>query len=280
MKLASYLDAGRASFGAVQADGIVDLGKRMKLAGVRALLAAPDGLKEAAALAQKEKPDVALASVTLLPPVPDPDKIVCLGLNYKAHAAEANLTAQNPRIFIRMTNTLVAHGGNLVRTKISEQFDYEGELAVIVGKAGRRIKAKDAFAYVAGYSCFNDASVRDYQQQHSVSVGKNFYRTGGFGPYLVTADEVGNPAALTLKTRLNGTEVQNASVADLITDIPAFIEYVTAFTEIIPGDVLVTGTPEGVGLFRKPPLWLKPGDTVEVDISKVGVLKNGVVDDA
>jgi 2-keto-4-pentenoate hydratase/2-oxohepta-3-ene-1,7-dioic acid hydratase in catechol pathway len=278
MKLASYVHAGRATYGLVRDDGIINLSRRLGFQTLRALLGAPDGLRSAAALAN-EPADAKLADITLLPPIPDPDKIVCLGLNYKAHAAEANLTAQNPRIFIRMTNTLVAYGGNLVRTKISEQFDYEGELAVIIGKTGRRIKAKDAMAHIAGYSCFNDASVRDYQQQHSVSVGKNFYRTGGFGPYLVTADEVGDPASLTLKTRLNGTEVQSASVADLITDIPAFIEYVTAFTEIVPGDVLVTGTPEGVGLFRKPPLWLKPGDTVEVDISKVGVLKNGVVDD-
>jgi 2-keto-4-pentenoate hydratase/2-oxohepta-3-ene-1,7-dioic acid hydratase in catechol pathway len=279
MKFASYVHAGRNTYGLVTDDGVVDLARRLGFPSLRALLAAPNGLKNAAALAT-EKPDAALADVTLLPPIPDPDKIVCLGLNYKAHAAEANLTAQNPRIFIRLTNTLVPHGEALVRSKMSEQFDFEGELAVIVGRAGRHIKAKDAMPYVAGYSCFNDASVRDYQQQHSVSIGKNFYRTGGFGPYLVTADEVGDPAKLTLKTRVNGTEVQNASVSDLITDIPAFIEYVSAFTEIVPGDVLVTGTPEGVGLFRKPPLWLKAGDTVEVDIAKVGVLRNGVIDDA
>jgi 2-keto-4-pentenoate hydratase/2-oxohepta-3-ene-1,7-dioic acid hydratase in catechol pathway len=279
MKFASYVHAGRPTYGLVRDDGVINLSRRLGFQTLRALLTAPEGLKAAAALVD-EKPDAKLPDITLLPPIPDPDKIVCLGLNYKAHAAEANLTAQNPRIFIRMANTLVGHGSALVATKISEQFDYEGELAVIVGKAGRNIKAKDAMAHVAGYSCFNDGSVRDFQMQHSVSIGKNFYRTGGFGPYLVTADEVGDPAKLTLKTRVNGTEVQNASVADLITDIPAFIEYVTAFTEIVPGDVLVTGTPEGVGLFRKPPLWLKPGDTVEVDISKVGVLKNGVVADS
>jgi 2-keto-4-pentenoate hydratase/2-oxohepta-3-ene-1,7-dioic acid hydratase in catechol pathway len=279
MKFASYVHAGRTTYGLVRDDGIVNLSKRLGFQSLRMLLGAPNGLKNAAALAD-EPPDVKLSDVTLLPPIPDPDKIVCLGLNYKAHAAEANLTAQNPRIFIRMANTLVGSGSALVATNISEQFDYEGELAVIIGKTGRHIKAKDAMDYIAGYSCFNDGSVRDFQMQHSVSIGKNFYRTGGFGPYLVTADEVGDPAKLTLKTRLNGEVVQDASVADLITDIPTFIEYVTAFTEIVPGDVLVTGTPEGVGLFRKPPLWLKAGDNVEVEISKVGVLKNGVVADA
>ena len=164
-----------------------------------------------------------------------------------------------------------------MRPSLSSDFDYEGELAVVMGRAGRHIKAADALDHVAGYACFNDGSLRDYQRQHSVAVGKNFLAPGGFGPWLVSRDEIPDPSQLTLMTRLNGVEVQRGDTADMIFSVPQIISYVSAFTPLEPGDVISTGTPPGVGMAHKPPLWLKPGDVVEVEISKICVLRNSVV---
>ncbi len=279
MKLASFTASGRASYGIVKGDGIVDLGRRWgstyptlrsAIAG-GAFAKMPADLKEA-------KADVALAAVTLLPPIPDPDKIVCVGLNYRDHAAEANLKVPEfPSVFVRLANTLVAHGAPLVRPKLSGDFDYEAELALIIGRPGRHIAARDALSHIFGYSCFNDGSIRDYQFKHSLTAGKNFGATGGFGPWIVTADEIPDPSKLTLSSRLNATQVQRKGTSDMIFDVPAIIAYLSSWTELVPGDVIPTGTPEGVGLGRKPPLWLKPGDTVEVEISGIGVLRNPVV---
>jgi 2-keto-4-pentenoate hydratase/2-oxohepta-3-ene-1,7-dioic acid hydratase in catechol pathway len=183
----------------------------------------------------------------------------------------------NPSIFIRLANTLVGHLSPLVRPRLSTDLDYEVELAVVIGKVGRHIPAADALGYVAGYSCFNDASVRDYQFTHSLAVGKNFLATGGFGPWLVTADEIPEPGKLTVMTRVNGVEVQHANTDDLIFDIPTVVSYCSSFTQLLPGDVIATGTPQGVGFARKPPLWLKPGDMVELEIERIGILCNGVV---
>ena len=169
------------------------------------------------------------------------------------------------------------HWGALVRPSVSSDMDYEGELAVVIGRGGRHIAASQALDHVAGYACFNDGSLRDYQRQHSVAVGKNFVATGGFGPWLVTRDEIPDPSQLTLTTRLNGAEVQRGDTADMIFSVLQIISYVSAFTQLDPGDVISTGTPPGVGMARKPPLWLKPGDVVEVEISQIGVLRNGVV---
>ncbi len=177
---------------------------------------------------------------------------------------------------MRFTDTLAANGAPLVRPTVSDNFDFEGELALIIGKGGRHIAEDRALDHVAGYACFNDGSIRDWQK-HSVSAGKNFPSTGGFGPWMVTKDEIPDPAALTLTTRLNGAEVQHAGTDMLIFPIPRLIAYVSAFTALNPGDVIATGTPEGVGLTRTPPLWMKPGDVVEVEISGIGTLRNPVV---
>jgi 2-keto-4-pentenoate hydratase/2-oxohepta-3-ene-1,7-dioic acid hydratase in catechol pathway len=278
MKLASFTAAGRASYGLLVDGGLVDLGARLgsRYPSVRAALAA-DALGELAGLAGS-KSDLRLADVSLLPPIPAPDKIVCIGLNYRAHAAEANMKVpEHPSLFLRLTNTLVPHGGALVCPSVSSDMDYEGELAVVIGRPGRHISAARALDHVAGYACFNDGSLRDYQRQHSVAVGKNFLSTGGFGPWLVTSDEIPDPSQLTLTTRLNGTQVQRGETADMIFSVQEIIAYVSAFTPLEPGDVISTGTPPGVGMARKPPLWLKPGDVVEVEISKIGVLRNSVV---
>lgn len=281
MHLASFTVSGRASYGVVLGDGVLDIGRRLghRYPTLRAALAG--GLDEVARIAGDAQPDHGLDEVGLLPPIPDPDKIICVGRNYLAHVAETNLKLPaHPNLFIRLTNTLVPHSGALVRPRVSDSFDYEGELAVVIGKAGRHIAKADALDHVAGYSCFNDGSLRDFQFNHSLTCGKNFISTGGFGPWMTTADEIPDPTQLTLRTRLNGTEMQHSRTDALIFDIPTVIAYVSAFTELVPGDVITTGTPEGVGAARKPPVWLKPGDTVEVDISAIGVLRNSVIDEA
>lgn len=278
MKLVSYAAAGRQSYGVLVGDGIVDLGRRLgdRLPTLRSAIAG-GGLTGAAAEAAKAAPDIALSQVTLLPPIPEPDKIICAGRNYRAHAAEAGgAPPENPQVFLRLVNTLVGHGGAMVRPKISGDFDYEGELALVIGKGGRHIAPADALGHIFGYSCFNDGSIRDIQFKHSVSAGKNFHATGGFGPWLVTADEIPDPRRLSLATRLNGKEVQHTGVDDLIFDIPTLIAYCSQWTPLLPGDVIATGTPEGVGFARKPPLWMQPGDMVEVEISQIGVLRNPI----
>ncbi|WP_119420646.1 fumarylacetoacetate hydrolase family protein [Desertibaculum subflavum] len=222
-------------------------------------------------------PRYALDAVSLLPPIPNPDKIVCIGLNYAKHAAEGGMKIPtHPSLFLRLNNTLVAHGGALVRPKASGDMDYEGELAVVIGEPGRHIDRARALDHVFGYACFNDGSIRDFQFQHSVAVGKNFHATGGFGPWIASAEEVGDPAQLTLVTRVNGAEMQRGETSDLIFDVPAIIAYVSTFTPLAAGDVISTGTPAGVGFARKPPVWLKAGDTVEVEIDRIGVLRNTI----
>jgi 2-keto-4-pentenoate hydratase/2-oxohepta-3-ene-1,7-dioic acid hydratase in catechol pathway len=278
MKLASFTTAGRASYGLIVDAGLVDLGARLgsRYPTLRETLAG-DALGEIAR-AVGAKPDLALAEVTLLPPITAPDKIVCIGLNYRAHAAEAGLKVpEHPSLFLRLANTLVPHCGALVRPSVSSAMDYEGELAVVIGRGGYRIAAATALDHVAGYACFNDGSLRDYQRQHSVTVGKNFLATAGFGPWLVTSDEIPDPSQLTLTTRLNGAEVQHGETADMIFSVPQIVSYVSIFTRLEPGDVISTGTPPGVGMARHPPLWLKPGDVVEVEISRIGVLRNAVI---
>jgi 2-keto-4-pentenoate hydratase/2-oxohepta-3-ene-1,7-dioic acid hydratase in catechol pathway len=276
MKLASFRAGERASYGVVTGDGIIDLGSRFgpTYPTLRSAIAA--GLINADAA--KDAPDLHLADVRLLTPITDPEKIICVGLNYRAHAAEGNFKVPDfPSIFGRFTNTLVATGDPLVRPDHSGDFDFEGELAIVIGRGGRHIKAADALRHVFGYTCFNDGSVRDYQFKHSLTAGKNHPSTGGLGPWITTADVIPDPSKLTLVTRLNGQEVQRKGTDDMIFDVPAIIEYISRWTALAPGDVIATGTPEGVGFARKPPLWLKPGDTVEVEISSIGVLVNPVV---
>ncbi|HJU20665.1 MAG TPA: fumarylacetoacetate hydrolase family protein [Stellaceae bacterium] len=279
MKLVSFTAAGRTSYGAVVGDGIVDLGRRLggRTPTLRAVIAG-GALAGIAAEIAGAAPDAALSQVTLLPPLPDPDKIICAGRNYRAHAAEAGgAPPENPQVFLRLVNTLVGHDTAMVRPVISDQFDYEGELALVIGRPGRHIARADALGHVFGYACFNDGSIRDIQFKHSIAAGKNFHRTGGFGPWIVTADEIPDPTRLALKTRLNGREVQHTGIDDLIFDIPTLISYCSEWTPLLPGDVIATGTPEGVGFARKPPLWMKPGDVVEVEISAIGTLRNPIV---
>ncbi|MFG1184051.1 fumarylacetoacetate hydrolase family protein [Xanthobacter aminoxidans] len=277
MKFASFTHAGKAGYGLVTDGGIVDLARRFPEAPtLRAFIAG--GLDRATAYAGAPA-DFALADVTLAPVIPDPDKIVCVGLNYHDHVVETGRTVTpNPMLFARYAGSQVGDGEALVKPLESDEFDYEGELAVIIGKGGRRISEADALSHVAGYACYNDASVRDWQRHTSQFMpGKTFAATGGFGPWMVSADEIGDPTRLTLATRLNGTEVQRTTVDLMITPIPTLIAYTSTILPLLPGDVIVSGTPGGVGARRTPKLFMKAGDVVEVEVSGIGVLRNPVV---
>ncbi len=279
MRLVSFKKDGIEGWGVVKDDAIIDISRRLgkKFPSVQAALAA-SALGDIAREVQAASPDFDLAAVKLLPPIPAPNKIICIGLNYRAHVSEGGGKAPtHPSLFTRFADTLVGQDEPIIRPVVSSDLDYECELALVIGKPGRHIAREVAMGHVAGYSCFNDASVRDYQVSHSLPAGKNFFATGGFGPWLVTADEIPEPGNLALRTLINGVEVQHGNTSDLIFDIPAIIAYVSGFTPLGPGDIISTGTPEGVGFVRKPPLFLKPGDVVEIEVEKVGTLRNPVV---
>ena len=279
MKLASYRLGGEDTFGAVVGDGVVTLGGRnARHPTLRAALAA-GALGEFKSAIAGKTPDHKVGAVTFLPVIPDPEKILCVGINYRDHAAETGRdTLSNPQMFLRLANTLVGHNGEMIRPKVSTHFDFEGELAAVIGKPGRHITEADALDHVAGYTCFVDGSVRDYQK-HAVTSGKNFIGTGPLGPWLVTTDEVPDPTKLTLMTRLNGQEMQRSGTDMLIYSVARIISYVSAFTPLTPGDVIATGTPAGVGHRRNPPVWMKAGDTLEVEITGIGTLVSRIVDE-
>ena len=267
---------GTASYGRLVGDGIVDLGGRPgRATTLKAALAA--GLAEGSDDGER----VELASVTLLPVIPDPAKILCVGHNYESHRQETGRAkVDHPSIFTRFADTLVADGASIVRPRASTSLDFEGELAIVIGRGGRAIAEADAMTHVAGYACFNDASIRDWQWHTSqFTPGKNFPGTGGFGPMLVTPDEAGDLSDVHVVTRLNGETVQDQPIRDMIFPISKIIAYVSVFTALSPGDVIATGTPGGVGAKRTPPLWMKSGDTVEVSIGPVGTLTNRIVDE-
>ncbi|ETR78707.1 5-carboxymethyl-2-hydroxymuconate isomerase [Afipia sp. P52-10] len=282
MKLVSFLRDGKSSYGAVKGDdGIVDLGERLGRHGLRTLrqLLGSAALDEANAILARSAADMALADVVLVPVIPDPDKIICVGMNYHDHVAEVGRTAtEKPSLFARFAGSQVGHLQPMIKPAVSEQFDYEGELAVVIGREGRHIARDEALEHVGGYACYNEGSIRDWQRHTTQFLsGKTFHGTGAFGPWLVTADEIPDPSKLTLETRLNGQQVQHTTTDKLITSIPDLIAYCSAILPLLPGDVIVTGTPGGVGLKRTPPLFMKPGDIVEVEISGIGVLRNPVI---
>ncbi len=222
------------------------------------------------------------AEIEYLPPIAAPQKILCLGLNYFDHAAETKLEpAKYPIIFARYASSFVAHGQALIRPKLSHHFDYEGELVAVIGKRCRQVDESQALDYVAGYSLFNDGSIRDYQRKgRQWTVGKNFDGSGGFGPWLVSADELPPGAVgLRLQTRLNDQVMQDANTADMIFSVAKTVALLSAAMTLEPGDVLVMGTPAGVGFTRKPPVYLQPGDICDVEIESIGVLRNPVVDE-
>lgn len=266
---------GTASFGRIEGDTIVELASD-------AVPNLKTALTDGSLATLADGASFAAADVVLLPVIPDPAKILCVGLNYAEHVKETGREQKaHPAIFVRYADSLVADGQPMVKPTVTERFDYEGELAVVIGKPCHKVVAADAMAYIAGYSAFNDGSARDWQRHNiQFTPGKTFPGTGGFGPALVTADEIDDLGALRVQTRLNGVLVQDQPVADMIWDIPAIIEYVSAFTPLAPGDVIATGTPGGVGDKRTPPLYMKAGDKVEVTIGTIGNLTNRIIDEA
>ena len=218
----------------------------------------------------------------LLPVIANPGKIFCVGLNYKTHVAEMKRPdSEHPAIFTRFADSLSAHGAPLPKPKATQRFDFEGELAIIIGQGGRHISQANAWEHIAGYACFNDGTARDWQRHtHQWTPGKNFPATGPLGPFMATRKDIPDVNQLTLETRLNGEVMQQASLADLIFTLPVIIEYLSGFTQLSPGDVIATGTPGGVGDKREPAIYMKSGDVIEVEITGLGTLRNVVVNEA
>ena len=279
MKLASYLANGEPAYGVVAGDRVITVSNALgKTYPTLRDALTPDGIAMIRR-ASDARPDRKLSDIRFLPAIPNPGKIVCAGINYRAHAAETGRELpQQPSMFARFTDTLVGHDSEMIRPKISSNFDFEGELTVVIGRPGRYIRKEDALDHVAGYTIMVDGSVRDYQK-FSVTAGKNFPGTGPLGPWIVTTDELPDPHKLTLTTRLNGQVMQHSGTDILIHDVPALIAFVSNFTPLAPGDIIATGTPEGVGHGRKPPLWMRPGDVLEVEITGIGVLRTRIVDE-
>ncbi len=280
MRLLSFEYQGSKSWGWLSGDDEIVDGRRAtqdRYPCLKSLLAA-DGVAQLAGLAQGQ-PRIALKDVRLLPVIPEPGKILCIGLNYEEHRREtAREPTGEPTVFLRVASSQVAHGAPLVVPPESAELDYEGEIAIIIGRPGRRIAQADAWGHIAGYAPYNDGSVRDWQRHTTQwTPGKNFDGTGAFGPWMVTRDEVADGAPLRLITRLNGEVMQEATTDQLIFSIPRLIHYISRFATLEPGDVIVTGTPGGVGFKRQPPRFMKAGDVAEVEIESLACLRNPVV---
>ncbi len=276
MKFLSYSHQGQDSWGLATDTGVISL-STAQYPSLRSALVA--GVLEQLGAAAQGRPDTcALSDITYLPVITDPGKIICIGHNYEEHRIETERDkTENPTVFLRVADSQTGHLQPLLMPPESSHLDYEGEIAVVIGKGGRRIRRDQAWSHVAGYSAYNDGSVRDWQRHTTqFTPGKNFVGTGAFGPVLVTRGEIADGEELSLTTRLNGQVMQHATTAMMIFPIPRLIEYVSTFTPLMPGDVIVSGTPGGVGARRQPPLWMKEGDWVEIEVSKIGVLRNRV----
>lgn len=282
MRFVSFEHHGRASYGLWQDDSNWLQAPDTFVAqypDLRAVIAANqlDAL-EAAAL--QTGAVIQASQARLLPVIANPSKVFCVGLNYKTHVAEMKRgDSEHPAIFIRFADSLSAHGAPLPKPAATQRFDFEGELAVIIGKGGRNISQAQALEHIAGYACFNDGTARDWQRHtHQWTPGKNFPATGPLGPFMATPKAIPDVNQLTLESRLNGQVMQHASVADLIFTLPVIIAYLSGFTNLSPGDVIATGTPGGVGDKREPPVYMKAGDVIEVEITGLGTLRNVVTD--
>jgi len=280
MKLVSFSRLGKARFGAVVKDGVIDLTGKLDpdVNTIKELISLHMEDQAEEFIAGKNK-DLSFSVIIFLPVIPDPEKIMCVGLNYVEHKKETGRPdVDNPTIFTRFADSQVAHMQPMIKPDNSDRFDYEAEMAIIIGKGGRFISEDEALNHIAGYACYNDGSIRNYQRHTSqYTPGKTFPGTGGFGPYMVTPSEVGDYRKLPIELRLNGNIMQKATLADLIFPIPRLISYISEFTVLSSGDVIVTGTPGGVGDKRNPPVYMVPGDIVEVDIGMLGVLRNPII---
>lgn len=294
MRLISYRKDGAHAIGVRGDGGVVDLAAAQAARGSRSLpgqmpellALGEDGLEEARAASEfaAGKPELLVDDYRLLPVVPRPPKTICVARNYGAHAKEANLDVlEYPNLFIRFPQSLIAAGDPIIVPEVSDKVDWEAELAVVIGRAGKHIAKDDALEYVAGYALFNDVSIRDWQLRvkgGQFGAGKNFDGSGPLGPDLVSKDEVADPMDLAIRLSVNGEIKQDSSTAEMIFSVPALIEFITKFTTLEPGDVIATGTPSGVGHFRQPPEYLKPGDLVEMEIEGIGKQSNPVASEA
>ncbi|RZJ14442.1 MAG: FAA hydrolase family protein [Haliea sp.] len=281
MKLLSYSCRGDAAWGALANGRVADLKAASGLPTLRSALER-FSVADIEALAASTPAVIDVADIRYLPVIPDAGKIFCIGLNYDEHRIEANRdkTAQ-PTVFLRLAGSQVGHDEALLLPPESARFDYEGEIAVVIGRRGRRISEADAWSHIAGYAPYNDGSIRDWQSHTTQwTPGKNFVATGGFGPFMVTRGEIADGQELSLTTRLNGEVMQQASTAQLIFSIPRLISYLSTFIDLAPGDVIVTGTPGGVGFKRTPPVYMQAGDVVEIEVGSVGTLCNRVAAEA
>ena len=282
MKLISFLLHNTAQYGIVQGDKVLNLSP---ILGAQApdlkTLIAKKLQADAAKALQQHQPDLNYADLHLLPVIPNPNKIICVGLNYGEHVRETGRElTENPALFVRMPDSQVGHGQDIVRPPESHRLDYEGEIAVVIGEGGRRIAEADAWKHIFGYACYNDGSIRDWQVSTTQwTAGKNFWHTGGFGPWMVTADEIQPNQKMSLVTRLNGQEMQRATTDMMIHSIPRQIAYISTFIPLQAGDVIVTGTPGGVGNKRNPQVFMKPGDVVEIEVDAIGILRNTIRDE-
>jgi 2-keto-4-pentenoate hydratase/2-oxohepta-3-ene-1,7-dioic acid hydratase in catechol pathway len=284
MKLLSFIHQGRETWGAVVGDSVIDMQRVFPQYPTLLEYIASESYLQAAEHVKGLSVDAKLANITFLPVIPRPEKIVCAVRNYMDHHNEViaggvqRELSEFPPIFLRVWRSQTAHLGPIVNPKVSDSLDWEAELAVIIGRPGRNIAEADAYAHVAGYSCYNDASVREWQfHAKQIASGKNFESTGSFGPWMVTADEIAPGRQLKLQTRLNGEVLQDGHTGNMIFSIPKLIAYASTIFTLVPGDVIITGTPAGVGLFRKPPRYMKAGDVVEVELEAIGTLINTVV---
>lgn len=284
MRYLSFRTDGRDSYGVITDTGIVDLGKRFKerYPTLKAVITA--GFPEEVAAAAQGPADLAESDIEYLPTIPDATNVWCLALNYVEHhnevegAGRVQELPKQPALFMRSIDSLAGHKQGLLHPgAASEQFDFEGELGVIIGKAGRNVPEAEALDYVAGYTIVNDGSVRDWQfHTRQITPGKNWYRSGSVGPWMVRAERLADPHKLTIKTTLNGEVMQDGTTADMVHDIRKFIAYLSTITLLHPGDILATGTPSGVGFSRKPPVWMKVGDVCDITIDGIGTLSNRI----
>jgi 2-keto-4-pentenoate hydratase/2-oxohepta-3-ene-1,7-dioic acid hydratase in catechol pathway len=279
MKLLSFVYQGRQTYGiSNDAHLVAELGNgRVRAASDLKTFLSLSHAERAIAVSGAQFL-IPLTSITFLPVIPNPDKILCAGSNYDEHRLEAGrLRSSHPGIFLRLASSVTGHDTPIHLSRVSNDLDYEGELAVIIGKPGRYIKEEAALDHVAGYSCYNDGSFRDWQRHtHQITPGKNFPASGALGPFLVTADEIQDLSALRLQTRLNGTVMQSATIGAMIFSIRQLIAYSSGFTTLAVGDVIATGTPGGVGFTRNPPVFMKEGDVIEVEIDSIGILRNHI----
>ncbi len=279
MRWLSFARNGTVSFGYVTSDGsgVVDVGARSEFDTLREAIAA-----DALSVMSKQfgdDADLALAGITYAPTITDPKKILCVGLNYKAHQEETGRGGEGvPTIFARFAAAQVAHNQPMLKPPESDSLDFEGEIAMVIGKGGRRISQADALDHVVGFGIYNDGSVREYQRHTSqFTPGKNFAATGGFGPWMMTKDEIGDLSQMELTTRLNGEVMQNATAALMVHSFEELIEFCSTWIELEPGDVIVTGTPGGVGAARTPPVFMQDGDRIEIEVTPIGKLVNPIV---